>query len=173
MRLGMSGHHSTRMGTDTWLTPRHVLDALGPFDLDPCSAPDPTLWPTAREHITWPRDGLAEAWHGRVWLNPPYGREVWLWLDRLALHGCGTALIFARTETAGFVKTVWNGAAAVLFLHGRLRFHRPDGSLEDRDGGGGNSSGAPSCLVAYGTRDAEMLRGCALPGTFVTDWQSQ
>lgn len=28
------------MKSDIWLTPPHILDALGPFDLDPC-APDP------------------------------------------------------------------------------------------------------------------------------------
>lgn len=22
----------------------------------------------------------AGAWEGRVWLNPPYGQEVWMWL---------------------------------------------------------------------------------------------
>lgn len=173
MGRGIGGHQSSRMGTDTWLTPRHVLDALGEFDLDPCSAPDPNFWPTARKHITWPRDGLSEPWHGRVWLNPPYGREAWVWLERLALHGVGTALIFARTETSGFVRTVWDGADAILFLHGRLRFHRADGSLPDRDGAGSNSSGAPSCLVAYGESDAEVLKHCSLPGTYVSNFRNR
>ena len=36
----------------------------------------------------------------------------------------GIALIFARTETEGFVREVWGKADAVLFLHGRLNFHR-------------------------------------------------
>jgi len=169
--LGIGGHQSAHSATDVWLTPRHVLDALGEFDLDPCSAPDPVLWPTARHHITLPDDGLLYLWEGRVWLNPPYGREAWIWLERLALHGTGTALVFARTETAGFVQTVWRGATAILFLHGRLRFHQADGSLNDRDGGGSNSSGAPSCLVAYGDADAAVLERCGLPGTFVTGWR--
>lgn len=170
--LGIGGHESSRMGTDSWLTPRHILDPLGEFDLDPCSAPNPLLWPTASRHITWPDDGLLHIWEGRVWLNPPYGRETWVWLDRLAMHGNGTALIFARTETSGFVNTVWNGADAVLFLHGRLQFRRADGTLGVRaNGGTANSAGAPSCLVAYGDGDADILGRCGLPGTFVTNWR--
>jgi len=154
----MGSHHSTRAQTTTWLTPPHILEALGPFDLDPCGA---TNWPTASRHIVLPDDGLSAEWHGRVWLNPPYGNEAWAWLDRLASHGRGTALIFARTETAGFVEQVWNKASGLLFLHGRLHFHYPDGSRAAAN------SGAPSVLVAYGRSDAEILRTCGLSGAFV------
>lgn len=154
----MGGHQSAHALSTTWLTPPHVLAALGEFDLDPCAAPD---WPTARAHILLPEDGLAAAWVGRVWLNPPYGIVVWTWLARLAEHGRGTALIFARTETEGFVREVWSRASGILFLHGRLWFHRPDGTRASAN------SGAPSCLVSYGAEDAQVLRGCGLPGTFV------
>jgi len=160
----MGSHQSARMGSDIWLTPRHILDALGPFDLDPCSAPDPELWPTAERHITLPDDGLAAAWSGRVWCNPPYGQQVWNWLRRLADHGEGTALIFARTETQGFVDVVWRRATAVLFLHGRLHFHHSDGARA------GANAGAPSCLVAYGRRDADLLAASGLEGTYVSGW---
>jgi hypothetical protein len=149
------------MGTDVWLTPRYILDALGPFDLDPCAAPAPEQWPTADRHITLPTDGLTAPWSGRVWCNPPYGNQTWLWLDKLAEHGQGTALIFARTETAGFARQVWQMADAILFLQGRIRFHRADGQA------GVYTSGAPSCLVAYGERDATKLRRCGLPGAFI------
>ncbi len=118
---GMGSHQSHRAGTTTWLTPPHILAALGPFDLDPCAAPG---WPTASRHITLPDDGLAADWSGRVWLNPPYGNGAWEWLAKLAAHGSGIALIFARTETEGFVREVWGKADAVMFLHGRLHFHR-------------------------------------------------
>ena len=164
-RRAMGSHHSHRMGTDIWLTPRHILDALGPFDLDPCSAPDPDLWPTARRHYTLPTDGLSEPWEGRVWLNPPYGQRAWAWLDRLADHRHGTALIFARTETAGFVEQVWQKADALLFLHGRLYFHRPDGTRAEAN------SGAPSVLIAYGAEDVERLRFSGLDGSLVWGWR--
>ena len=120
----MGSHQSHRMGTDVWLTPPHILDALGPFDLDPCSSLD-RPWDTARQHYTVEDDGLAQDWAGRVWCNPPYGLQAWTWLERLADHGQCTALIFARTETAGFFRTVWRRASALLFLEGRLHFHHP------------------------------------------------
>lgn len=157
-RRSMGSHHSARADTTTWLTPHHVHEALGEFDLDPCAAPN---WPTAKRHIILPEDGLAADWEGRVWLNPPYGNEAWKWLDKLAAHGHGTALIFARTETAGFVKQVWGKATAVKFLHGRLHFHRPDGTRAQAN------SGAPSVLVAYGLADAHALELSELPGTYL------
>ena len=38
MTGGMGSHHSAAAGTHVWLTPPHVVDALGPFDLDPCAS---------------------------------------------------------------------------------------------------------------------------------------
>ena len=152
----MGSHQSHRAMTTTWLTPPHIIEALGTFDLDPCGHPD---WPTARRAVCLPEDGLSATWEGRVWLNPPYGSEAWAWLDRLADHGDGIALIFARTETDGFVRQVWGKADAVMFLHGRLHFHKPNGDRAKAN------AGAPSCLVAYGSRNVEALRRADLPGT--------
>ena len=100
-------------------------------------------------------------WHGRVWCNPPYGLEASAWLARMVQHGCGTALIFARTETAMFFAHVWRAAHAVLFLEGRLHFHHVDGSRAKAN------AGAPSCLVAYGVRDAQILKQCEISGHYV------
>jgi hypothetical protein len=95
-----------------------------------------------------------------VWLNPPYAH--WgRWLHRLAEHDQGTALIFARTETALWFRHVWPRASALLFLRGRLAFHRVDGTRARA------SAGAPSVLVAYGTDDADRLRTAPLAGRFV------
>lgn len=160
----IGGHQSARMITDTWLTPPEILAVLGPFDLDPCAAPEPRPWPTAATHYTLPTDGLAEPWHGRVWLNPPYSREAVKWLRRLADHQHGTALVFARTETSWFVETVWAAATAILFLDGRVHFHYPDGTRAPAN------AGAPSCLVAYGIEDALRLAHSNLPGTYVDRW---
>lgn len=141
--MSMSAHQSPVMGTDEWLTPPEILARLGSFDLDPCS-PIGRPWSTATEHYTVDDDGLAQPWHGRVWMNPPFGREAIKWMRKLAAHGNGIALIPARTETAMFFETVWGAADAVLFLQGRPHFHRVDGSRA------AFNSGAPICLVAYG-----------------------
>lgn len=153
-------HERSRTGKDEWLTPPAILQALGPFDLDPCAAVD-RPWPTARHHFTIQDDGLSKAWQGRVWLNPPYGSQTGKWLDRLADHGNGVALIFARTDTRMFFAYVWGRAQAVHFLRGRLTFWNVDGTPA------AHSGGAPSCLVAYGENNLRALAGSGLAGFLV------
>ena len=143
-----------------WLTPPELIKALGSFDLDPCAviaAKRP--WPTAWLHYAGGAeiDGLVAPWQGRVWLNPPYGRETFKWLDRLAAHGSGIALIFARTETKGFHATVWQKAHAVFFFEGRIAFHYVNGTR-------GDVANAPSCLVAYSAADAAAIHAAMIGG---------
>lgn len=142
-----------------WLTPPEIIEALGPFDLDPCAAPSPRPWPTAARHIELPEDGLRAEWEGRVWCNPPFGSYTGQWLGRMAFHGNGIALAFARTDTAMFRLHVWKRADAVMFLHGRPHFYRPDGTRAS------GNSGGPICLIAYGEQNAEALRNSGLQGT--------
>lgn len=156
----IGSHQSPRMKTDVWLTPPWILEALGPFDLDPC-APPARPWDTAAKHYTPFDDGLAQPWQGRVWLNPPYSREAVKWLARMADHGRGTALIFARTETAWFHDYVWASATAALFLRGRVHFHDHSGRRAPVN------AGAPSVLVAYGRDDALALRRSGIDGQFI------
>lgn len=157
---GMGSHQSAAMLKDEWLTPPNILRALGPFDLDPC-APVNRPWEMAAQHYTMLDDGLNKPWHGRVWCNPPYGRETGAWLARLADHGNGIALIFARTETEMFFEQVWNKATGILFLQGRLHFHHVDGTRAPAN------AGAPSCLVAYGMDNVRSLMTSGIAGRFV------
>ena len=153
--MSLSGHQSARMKNDEWLTPPDIVQSLGEFDLDPCS-PINRPWPTAAQHLTINDDGLTHEWHGRVWCNPPFGREAVKWLRRMAAHGNGIALIPARTETAMFYETVWSCADAVLFIKGRPHFHYVDGRRAPFN------SGAPICLVAYGAANAQALESSGL-----------
>lgn len=103
---GIGGHHSTHAQTHDWITPKHILTALG--------------------------------------------------------NGIG--LLFGRTETGMFMQHIWKKADAILFLYGRLTFHRPDGSKAK------GNSGGPSVLIAYGDNNVKALKNCGLPGAFVTQW---
>lgn len=156
----MSGHQSAKMINDEWLTPPEILQKLYPFDLDPCS-PIIRPWPTAREHYTKQDDGLNKPWRGRVWLNPPFGAEAAKWMERMADHGNGIALLAARTETRMFFKYIWDhpNATQVCFLRGRPHFHYVNGDKAKAN------SGAPICLIAYGFNNAGILRDCGLGKT--------
>lgn len=161
---GIGGHTRGFVGeTNEWLTPPHIIEALGPFDLDPC-APEVRPWDTAAQHYTAADDGLSKPWRGLVYCNPPYGDQTFVWMERLAEHGDGIALIFARTETAGFFESCWRHATAMLFLRGRLHFHFPDGQRAQANAGG------PSVLLAFGERAAQRLADSGLDGALVTGW---
>ena len=158
---GMGGHERAYRGeTDVWLTPPDFLRTLGSFDLDPCACDEPRPWSTAARHIVANEDGLSQSWTGRVWLNPPYGPATGRWLARLADHGDGIALVFARTDTAWF-QGVAPRADALFFLASRLTFHRPSGTK------GQANSGAPSLLLAFGARNVEAIRSAGHDGFFV------
>lgn len=159
-RKGIGSHQSAAMLKDEWLTPPPIIDALGPFDLDPC-APVNRPWPMAEHHFTAMDDGLSLPWFGRVWCNPPYGLQAADWLAKCVEHRNATALIFARTETEMFFKYVWDRAAAVLFLQGRLHFHHVNGERAKAN------AGAPSVLVAFDNENAHRLRVSRIPGKFI------
>ena len=148
--MSLSSHQSAKMKNDEWLTPPEIVRALGAFDLDPCS-PIFRPWPTAANHFNINDDGLAQEWSGRVWLNPPFGREAVKWLRKLAAHGDGVALVPARTETAMFYECIWPLADAICFIRGRPHFHYVSGDRAPAN------SGAPICLVAYGGANVDAL----------------
>jgi len=142
-----------------WLTPPELVQKLGKFDLDPCSPINPPFL-HATNYFTTNDDGLTKKWFGRVYLNPPYGRGMELWMEKLKIHGNGIALIFARTETKCFFEHVWNDADAVLFVKGRIRFYHVTGIQA-------GTPGAPSVFIAYGKKNAEILMNSGIEGRFI------
>lgn len=140
--MALSSHQSPKMKNDEWLTPPEIIEALGPFDLDPC-APIKRPWDTAKHHFTIENDGFTQEWKGRVWLNPPFGRIAFSWMLKMSFYKNGIALIPARTETQMFFHTVWNAADSICFLKGRPHFHYVDGTRAKFN------SGAPICLISY------------------------
>ena len=147
--MQQKGFNTNTKNNGEWLTPPEIIKALGQFDLDPCS-PIVRPWKTAEKHYTEIDDGLSQTWVGRVWCNPPYGRETFKWLAKLSGHGSGIALIFARTETIGFHSEIWRKAHSVFFFKGRLKFHYVTGEQ-------GDVANAPSCLVSYSQEDTNSL----------------
>lgn len=144
-------------GEETWLTPRWLVDALdlpNVADVDPC-APPVRFWNTAKRHFNKQQDGFNREWNRRdfYWVNPPYGRECAMWMDKLADHGNGLLLVFARTDTAAFHEAVFGhpNVSALFFFKGRLKFVNGQGEEV-------GSAGAPSVLIAFGKKSVGVLR---------------
>lgn len=154
------GSHQRCVGkSQVHLTPRWVTGLLGPFDLDPCAA-DPRPWDCARTNWTEANDGLSLDWFGMVWLNPPFNRyQVGKWIQRLADHGNGIALVHARTETDWF-QPIWQ-ADLILFRRGRIKFCRPDGTEHSAN------SGAPPVFAAFGRGATDRLRESGMHGAYI------
>lgn len=142
--------------TCEWYTPRHVFDALAlTFDLDPCAPAGGVPWVPAAKHYSVVDGGLSQPWFGRVWLNPPYGSATGRWVERLAEHGWGIALVFSRTDVRWWHR-VAPMATAVCFVRGRLTFVAGAGQSAP------GNSGGPSALLAFGADCARALAGSGL-----------
>lgn len=164
-RRGYDGHPELgcEVDQDTWLTPRYILDRLGPFDLDPCAAISNPGWVASRFY-TKLDDGLTREWCGRVFMNPPFSQTS-RWLARHSAHGLGMSLVPSTTESQTWRKCVWHNASAVLLLHGRVRFANPDGSATT------GRPLRPVALIAWDSYERGVLERCGLAGVLLTDWR--
>lgn len=116
-----------------WRTPRKFLDAaravLGEIDLDPASGAEANETVKAAKFYTEADNGLKQPWKGRVWLNPPYGGDARLFVERLIKEyqvGNVTAaclLINSHpTETKWFQELF---AYPICFVRSRIDFGGP------------------------------------------------
>jgi phage N-6-adenine-methyltransferase len=117
------------LARDDWTTPPDLfaeLDAEFHFTLDPCCSHENAL---TEKHYTIEEDGLKQSWAGeRVFMNPPYGREVGKWVRKAFEEVYGRAdstfvvgLVPSRTDTAWWHDYIQD-KAAVRFVRGRLKF---------------------------------------------------
>ena len=134
----MSVHFSS--ATDLWATPMDFFrryDDLYRFELDVCADDDNAK---CKKYFTKRDDGLSQDWRGVCWMNPPYGREIGLWMRKAyesSLSGATVVcLVPARTDTAWWHDYAMKGE--IEFIRGRLKF-----------GNATNSAPFPSAVVVY------------------------
>ena len=137
--------------TNEWYTPPRIFDALGEqFDLDVAAPPEGGPHVPADSWIH--SDSLNSHWEGFIWCNPPFGGRNGLipWLDKFLFHGYGICLTPDRTS-AEWWQYVNRCSDATLFIKGKVKFLRPDGSE-------GKSPGTGTTLFACGLRAVDALR---------------
>lgn len=109
-----------------WRTPPELfaeLHAEFRFTLDPCATDDNAL---CLRYFTEVENGLEQNWGTeRVFMNPPYGREVYAWTHKARESAEGGALVVgllpASTDLAWWHDDV-SGHADVRYIRGRVRF---------------------------------------------------
>ena len=128
--------------SDEWSTPQDFYDKLNEefhFTLDVCATPENAK---CVEFFTKEQDGLKQGWTDVCWMNPPYGRQIGLWVKKALESAWGGAtvvcLLPSRTDTSWWHSYVIPHAAEVRFLKGRLKF-----------GGSKNSAPFPSAVVIF------------------------
>lgn len=166
---GIGGHQSAKAKSVEYFTPPEIVRSLGQFDLDPCFPVEGLPWQTAKKCYTKEDNGLILPWEGRVWLNPPYGKELAVWCQKMSLHNNGVLLCFNRSETDCMHEYVYPFATSHFIMRGRLHFYKHilDASFKNgvketiriKDNAGG-----PTVLFAYGEENSDALDRCGLPG---------
>lgn len=134
----MSVHFSSH--TDLWATPQEFFDRLNKehrFVLDVCATAENAK---CARFYTKEQDGLEQTWEGSVWMNPPYGRTIGLWMRKAYLASLAGAtvvcLVPARTDTRWWHEYAVKGQ--IEFIRGRLKF-----------GGHKSSAPFPSAVVVF------------------------
>ncbi|MFU0834046.1 MAG: phage N-6-adenine-methyltransferase [Lactiplantibacillus plantarum] len=133
---------------EDWETPQDFYDRLNAkyhFEWDLAASDD-----NAKCSCYFTRDdnSLEQDWEGlsgNLFLNPPYGRELKLWVKKAATTGLKdkqnlVMLIPSRTDTSYWHDYIFNHAE-IKFLRGRLKF--------EVDGVSGDSAPFPSAVVIY------------------------
>ncbi len=147
--------YETAGKSDDWYTPSYIFDALSlEFDVDVAAPLDGPRYVPCRSWLH--EDGLTMPWMGLVWMNPPFGHQSTKrrWLSKFFAHGNGVALVPDRTS-APWWQEFAPLADAVLFVAGKIKFERPDGTI-------GESPGTGTCLFSSGPKATDALKQSGL-----------
>lgn len=120
-------------GENEWYTPaeyvEYAREALGGIDLDPATSDTAQKTVKAAHYYTAADDGLKLEWHGRVWINPPYSRDLMSkFIDKLVDEYTAGRTQSAIVLTNNSTDTTWFRAAqeacsAICFTDGRIGFY--------------------------------------------------
>lgn len=145
------------VSSDEYYTPKHIIEALGHFDLDPATPENPR-WRTADMMYTKEDDGLKQEWFGRVFLNPPYSRPlVNQFMAKMAAHGNGIALIVPKLGTKMFRDIIYPSCSAIYILSERIKFYDENWVQQ-------KSPICQSMLVAFGEENKKAILNSGLKG---------
>jgi ParB family chromosome partitioning protein len=117
-----------------WYTPSRYIEAarwvMGGIELDPASCANANKIVRAQKYFNQQINGLVQPWHGRVWLNMPYGKtgntsnqEIWLrkiWHEWSHMHIEQAIVLVNAVPDRQWFQGLWN--YPICFTDHRIRF---------------------------------------------------
>lgn len=124
---------------NTWCTPKWIADAIGDFDLDPCSNERSHIQAAREFRLERGEDGLLFAskmnTNDRVFINPPYARgQVIQWIEAYA-HTRFCFLLKFDTSTGWFEELMKHTKLVLFPRRTRIEFEPPPGVPAEKAGG--------------------------------------
>jgi phage N-6-adenine-methyltransferase len=127
-----SAHVKHNSGENEWYTPPEYIEAalkvMGSIDIDPASSKIANKTVKATKIYTKEDNGLEKDWHGNIWMNPPYSKDlIPNFISKLCYHyGNGEinqaiVLVNNATETNWF-QEIGEIAEAICFINKRVKF---------------------------------------------------
>ena len=125
-----------------WYTPAEILElvrrVIGDIDIDPASCEQANAMVGAKVYYTIEDDGLSQAWHGSMFMNPPYNMPHIQEFTQKAIDEYesgnvtrGVILINNATDTQWFHELL--SRYPVCFTRGRVKYWGPN-SAQARQG---------------------------------------
>lgn len=119
-QLSLFTVEQTERTSDDYYTPKWIFDAIGlTFDLDVACPPQGPPHTPCRAYYTQKDDGLAQPWHGLIWMNPPFSKAT-PWVNKFLEHGNGICLTpFAKSY---WFEKLWKTADTMVLPPIHMKF---------------------------------------------------
>ena len=132
---------------DEFYTPAWVFERLDiEFDIDVAAPVGGVSWIPAKKTYAKADDGLAQDWHGNVFMNPPFS-ESKRWVKKFIDHGQGIALLPA-SKARWFVE-LWQQFDGMVWLPYDTKFVYQHQTT--------NGIFMPTGLFAFGNKNVKAL----------------
>jgi len=180
-KLGMTGHINDEASAERY-TPAWIIaiahETMGGIDLDPCSCAEANKTVRATRYYTEQDDGLDFPWEGRVWMNPPYVRNVVRWFSEKLLKEdpAESMTLLLSSFDASWYRELLKYQQAVAIMQEIVTFNTPGQTASNKyvnDDGVSRYRLRPIALGYHGPNVDTFLDICSYDERFGTLWEAR
>lgn len=110
---------------EDWETPPALFQALHKEFQFTCDVAADNRNAKVPNFINQEQDALSVPWHGTCWLNPPYGRQLKLWVEkayRESINGATIVMLIPSRTNTNWWHDFCMRASEIRFIKGRPKF---------------------------------------------------